>query len=344
MEEAELESHKLLADAQTEAQRRGEEERVRLEDEVVDLAARRDTLLADVDALTTLRARLPRTCRGRARSRPRRGTQPHHRCARADARDPSVELPVARRSASRSEAIEARDRPSPWLPSRSSLRRQHDGDTAGRSRSNSCGRRDATGRDVAPTGEVRRRRRLPLRARMVRTASSSGIGERRDDDAASRRSVHRRVEPSTRRPPHPDDAAATSPADAGPATREVDVTALFDAEAAEPVAAAPSPAPTVRQRPRHAPRRRLGLARSGRHADTGLNVDPLRHRRARHRVLDDDAFFATLREAVTMKHRSARDDDAIGRGRLLRRRRRSHIVPRRLPPPPLNAAACGPRL
>ena len=52
MEEAELESHKLLADAQTEAQQRGDEERVRLEGEVIDLAARRDTLLADVDTLT----------------------------------------------------------------------------------------------------------------------------------------------------------------------------------------------------------------------------------------------------------------------------------------------------
>ncbi len=52
MEQAELESHKLVADAQAEAQRYGEEERIRLEDEVVDLATRRDTLLADVDALT----------------------------------------------------------------------------------------------------------------------------------------------------------------------------------------------------------------------------------------------------------------------------------------------------
>src|SRR5215510_6528582 len=38
MEEAELESHKLLADAQTEAARRRDEERERLEEEVVDLA------------------------------------------------------------------------------------------------------------------------------------------------------------------------------------------------------------------------------------------------------------------------------------------------------------------
>ena len=52
MEEAELESHKLLAEAQTEAQQRGDEERMRLEGEVIDLAARRDTLLADVDTLT----------------------------------------------------------------------------------------------------------------------------------------------------------------------------------------------------------------------------------------------------------------------------------------------------
>jgi hypothetical protein len=43
--------HKL-AEAQTEAQQRGDEERMRLEGEVIDLAARRDTLLTDVDTLT----------------------------------------------------------------------------------------------------------------------------------------------------------------------------------------------------------------------------------------------------------------------------------------------------
>ena len=51
------------------ARRKGETERRRLEEEVIDLAGRRDTLLADVDALTPLRGRLPRTHGARARSR-----------------------------------------------------------------------------------------------------------------------------------------------------------------------------------------------------------------------------------------------------------------------------------
>ena len=51
MEDAELHSHKLLAEAESNARQRGESERRRLEQEVLELADRRAALLADVDAL-----------------------------------------------------------------------------------------------------------------------------------------------------------------------------------------------------------------------------------------------------------------------------------------------------
>jgi hypothetical protein len=51
VDDAEIQSRRVIAEAEAEARRRGENERRRLEEEVVELAGRRDTLLADVDAL-----------------------------------------------------------------------------------------------------------------------------------------------------------------------------------------------------------------------------------------------------------------------------------------------------
>ena len=56
LDEAEMSSRRLVADAEAEARRRGESERRRLEQEIVELAGRRDTLLADVEALTRFEA------------------------------------------------------------------------------------------------------------------------------------------------------------------------------------------------------------------------------------------------------------------------------------------------
>ncbi len=56
VDEAEMSSRKLVAEAETEARRRGDAERRRLEEEIVELAGRRDTLLADVEALTRFEA------------------------------------------------------------------------------------------------------------------------------------------------------------------------------------------------------------------------------------------------------------------------------------------------
>src|SRR6478609_6719551 len=52
LDEAEMSSRRVVAEAEADARKRGDSERRRLEDEIVDLATRRDTLLADVEALT----------------------------------------------------------------------------------------------------------------------------------------------------------------------------------------------------------------------------------------------------------------------------------------------------
>ena len=56
VDDAEIQSRRLIADAEADARRRGESERRRLEEEVLDFATRRDLLLADVEALTRFEA------------------------------------------------------------------------------------------------------------------------------------------------------------------------------------------------------------------------------------------------------------------------------------------------
>jgi cell division initiation protein len=56
VDDAEIQSRRLIADAEADARRRGESERRRLEEEILDFASRRDLLLADVEALTRFEA------------------------------------------------------------------------------------------------------------------------------------------------------------------------------------------------------------------------------------------------------------------------------------------------
>ncbi len=56
LDDAEIQARRLVADSEAEARRRGEAERRRLEEEVLDLASRRDALLSDVEALTRFEA------------------------------------------------------------------------------------------------------------------------------------------------------------------------------------------------------------------------------------------------------------------------------------------------
>jgi cell division septum initiation protein DivIVA len=56
LDEAEMSSRRMIAEGEAEARRRGETERRRLEEEILELAGRRDTLLVDAEALTRFEA------------------------------------------------------------------------------------------------------------------------------------------------------------------------------------------------------------------------------------------------------------------------------------------------
>jgi cell division septum initiation protein DivIVA len=56
LDDAEIQARRLVADAESDARRKGEFERQRLEGEILELAGRRDALLADVEALTRFEA------------------------------------------------------------------------------------------------------------------------------------------------------------------------------------------------------------------------------------------------------------------------------------------------
>jgi cell division septum initiation protein DivIVA len=56
LDDADLQARRLVADSEAEARRKGESERRRLEEEIIELASRRDALLADVEALTRFEA------------------------------------------------------------------------------------------------------------------------------------------------------------------------------------------------------------------------------------------------------------------------------------------------
>src|SRR5262249_9574823 len=52
LDKAEMSSRRLIVESEAEARRKGEAERRRLEEEILELAGRRDTLLSDVEGLT----------------------------------------------------------------------------------------------------------------------------------------------------------------------------------------------------------------------------------------------------------------------------------------------------
>ncbi|MGH8976972.1 MAG: DivIVA domain-containing protein [Acidimicrobiia bacterium] len=251
MEEAELESHKLLADAQTEAQRRRDEERERLETEVVDLAARRDTLLADVDALTQFesdyRARLAGALeddlaklRDRASALPGPVPQGHE-----------VEMPVAR------EAFAAGD--------------------------------DDTGVEADPADLVGQG--FAVAAPVDSVDDNVSIDDASNGDSPPEGAPGEQPVTDFFGGFEPAAEVASSPR--ADETLEVDTTTLFDAEA--PAPSAPSVEPAFASEP--------SLAADAPSTDTGF--DMLRPDALDAEVLDDDAFFATLREAV-------HDDSPLG--------------------------------
>lgn len=236
VDDAEIQSRRLIADAEADARRRGESERRRLEEEILDLATRRDTLLADVEALSRFEA---------------------------DYRDRSVRALEADLAALRSRppaSPGARPEPSEVeLPVRS--------DDAGRREQDEFAARASAAISEPPAApspptafEPAASTPMPPAPEPILTESLASYTSPSYSDPAPR------VQPSN-----------------GPdaSTQAVDVQALFDRtdDAASPQRAYETPAAATATTP---PRR---------DESTGNEV-------VEAEVLDDDAFFATLREAV----------------------------------------------
>jgi DivIVA domain-containing protein len=228
LDDADMQARRLVADSEAEARRKGEAERRRLEEEILDLASRRDALLADVEALTRFEAeyreRMVRALEAdlfALRSRPTSapGSRP----------EPSeVELPPEGESAPAA------------MPAAAPL--QMSGQTA-----------SASEPEPAP-------------AAPVPPYEGDAGPETREVDV---RTLFEQSTPAT----HTDD-------DAEPAAPEVpSAPSAPKAEGAPPAQSAPANPPPA---PRPAPQTVDLLGNDG--------VDP--------DVLDDDAFFATLRDAV----------------------------------------------
>ena len=266
IDEAEMSSRRLVADSEAEARRRGETERRRLEKEIVELAGRRDALLADVEALTRFesedRERMVRaleTDLSALRSRPT--TAPGSKPETSE-----VELPASESRASESRASESR------AP----------GPRASESRASESGSAAAPATAAAnPEPES------------GPNANSGG------DDKLETRNIS---------PESPVGRPGSKPGQGGAATSEVDVRTLFEQshqQAREPsreqAAKEPNDASDVGSSP---PARAAGAQPIDLAGSEGVDTN----------LLDDDAFFATLREAVhDEKPLGPRDeDDATG--------------------------------
>jgi cell division initiation protein len=231
LDEAEMSSRRLIAESEAEARRKGETERRRLEEEILELAGRRDTLLADVEGLTRFeseyRERMVRaleTDLTQLRTRPTTapGTRP----------EPSdVEIPAEMSApAPEPEPEPEVEEPAPAAPPQQP-------DAADGSAVIANGR----------TAEARRDSESLLAANAQSSASGSDTSE---------------VDMSTLFPPTPDAPRVPHRDDTPPAERE-------QSPVASPVA-------------------------TGFHPFDLADPDALEGD-----ILDDDAFFATLRDAVS---------------------------------------------
>jgi cell division initiation protein len=279
LEDSELESHKLLADAHAEAQRRGDEERELLEEEVIDLAARRDTLLADVDALTQYEAEFRERMASFLEADLER-VRNRESVAPGPAPEPqTVEIPEAPESVARPE-----ERPAePAAPSAEAAEFEA-----------AFAPHVETPSPSAPTADAPADDEEPSHAATSEPPVATHVEEAFVAAAA------------TDTPPF--ETGEPTPAGVDQQTREVDMTSLFDAEApdAAPAFSGWTPEPTsayeseVMTTPEAGPAPAaeatpIAEAPSPRAENS---FDMLRPDVLDAEVLDDDAFFATLREAV----------------------------------------------
>jgi cell division initiation protein len=286
VDDAEIQARRTIADAEADARRRGETERRRLEEEVLDFATRRDTLLADVEALTRFEA---------------------------DFRDRMVRALEADLSALRSRPFAspgARPEPSEVeLPEKSEgfTRREHD-DAAPSSFSTP---------QPAPPASYQPAPPQPWAAPPAPSDRSSEPSPPDPTQSDASDSTHSDSTHSDST--HSDSTHSDSSRESDASTQAVDVQSLFDraggasasSRAFEQQAAATA---TAQSRP----------------------GDPGAGEAIEAEVLDDDAFFATLREAVhdetplgprdqeeaTGEHSFFdSDDDRVGFRDVFRRRR-----------------------
>jgi cell division initiation protein len=254
LDDAEIQSRRLIADAEADARRRGETERRRLEEEVLDLASRRDALLADVEALTRFEAdyrdRMVRALEAdltALRSRP-----PASPGARPEPSD--VELPVL------SEGFVRRDAPEP-APAAPEV-------------------------SFAPQPAAASAESAPSSTPAPSSSPSSSPA------ASPRVSVPDPAAAPWANAPVPSPAPPTeTPRSTGPdaSTQAVDIQSLFDRAGA---GAGANSAPLAFEQVGATTKTEPPAPAEPTVSDTGS------HDAIDAEVLDDDAFFATLREAV----------------------------------------------
>ena len=149
VDEAEMSSRKLVAEAETEARRKGDAERRRLEEEIVELAGRRDTLLADVEALTRFEAeyreRMVSALESDLSALKTRTTAPAAKPEPSDVEIPAPAMAAPRRRGG-SVCRGSRRRPRPSADEGGGVRRPSRGERGGRGHRIEHRRRDQRGR------------------------------------------------------------------------------------------------------------------------------------------------------------------------------------------------------
>jgi DivIVA domain-containing protein len=255
LDDAEIQSRRLVADAEADARRRGETERRRLEEEVLDLASRRDALLADVEALTRFEAdyrdRMVRALEAdltALRSRP-----PASPGARPETSD--VELPVL------SEGFARRDTPEP-APTAPEV-------------------------TFAPQPAAATAASVPAPTPPPSSAPGSSPSAPPRVSAPDPPSAPWANAPAAS-PAPPTDTPRTTGPDAS-STQAVDIQSLFDRAGA---GASASSTPLAFEQVGATTKTEQPAPAEPAVSDTGS------HDAVDAEVLDDDAFFATLREAV----------------------------------------------
>lgn len=267
LDDAEIQARRVVADAEADARRRGETERRRLEEEVLELAGKRDALLADVEALSRFEAdyrdRMVRALEAdltALRSRPPAspGTRPE---------PTDIDLPVLSEGFARREPADTSDASD--APSSAPTSAPFSSQSA----------EPFATPDVAPfaTPPAPKPAAAP-EASPFATPPSARPGEGPASDQPGRASG---FDPSS--------------------TQAVDVQSLFDRSGSGSSSMAfdqPSAATATAAAPRPAD----SLAASS-HENDEIDAE----------VLDDDAFFATLREAVHDETPlGPRDEEATG--------------------------------